>query len=145
MPRSRDLLDRFRPAGTPGAAARTGVPADRAAELSTELEPVLARLADSEEAARRIRTEAEAEAERRRREAAGRARALVDTARRQAEAERADAAARVAEQAEAETAATVAAGDEAAAQVRRRALDLMPGYVARAVAALRADLEGRPS
>jgi hypothetical protein len=44
LPQARDFLDRFRPAGAPGAASRAGVPADRAAELATELEPVLALL-----------------------------------------------------------------------------------------------------
>ena len=32
MPQWRDFLERFRPAGTPGAAARPGVPADRSAD-----------------------------------------------------------------------------------------------------------------
>jgi hypothetical protein len=40
-----DFLRRFRPAGTPEAAARAGVPVDRAAEAAGELEPVLALLA----------------------------------------------------------------------------------------------------
>ena len=44
MPQARDFLDRFRPAGAPGAASRAGVPANRAAELSAELEPTLALL-----------------------------------------------------------------------------------------------------
>lgn len=44
MPQWRDFLDRFRPAGAPGAAAPRGVPADRAAELTAELTPLLARL-----------------------------------------------------------------------------------------------------
>ncbi|HTS96154.1 MAG TPA: hypothetical protein VMI33_06000 [Streptosporangiaceae bacterium] len=47
LPQTRDFLDRFRPAGSPGAASRTGVPADRAAERISELEPVLALLADT--------------------------------------------------------------------------------------------------
>jgi hypothetical protein len=42
MPRVRDLLYRFRPEGAPGAAAAAGVPADRAAELTAELEPLIA-------------------------------------------------------------------------------------------------------
>ena len=32
MPRSRDTLQRFRPAGTPGAASAAGIPVDRVAE-----------------------------------------------------------------------------------------------------------------
>lgn len=42
MPRVRDLLYRFRPARAPGAAASAGVPVDRTAELTAELEPLIA-------------------------------------------------------------------------------------------------------
>jgi len=44
MPDLRDFLDRFRPAGAPGAATRAGAPADRGRELTGELTPVLALL-----------------------------------------------------------------------------------------------------
>ena len=71
MPRPRDLLQRFRLAGTPGAPAAPGVPADRVAEVSAELEPVLARLAAAEQEAERLRTGARDEAARRIRDAAG--------------------------------------------------------------------------
>ena len=67
MPRSRDILQRFRSAGTPGAATATGVPADRVAELSAELEPVLAQLVSVQQEVSRIRADAHNEAERRRR------------------------------------------------------------------------------
>jgi len=43
MPPMRDFLQRFRPAGAPGAA-RTAVPADPRRELAAELEPVLTML-----------------------------------------------------------------------------------------------------
>jgi hypothetical protein len=49
LPHISDLLNRFRPIGAPGSASRTGVPADRAAELAAELEPVLTLLAATEE------------------------------------------------------------------------------------------------
>jgi hypothetical protein len=39
-----DLLHRFRPIGVPGSASRAGIPADRAAELAAELDPVLSML-----------------------------------------------------------------------------------------------------
>jgi hypothetical protein len=39
-----DLLNRFRPIGVPGSASRAGIPADRAAELAAELDPVLSML-----------------------------------------------------------------------------------------------------
>ena len=44
MPRIRDLLYRFRPAGAPGSAADAGVPADRERDLAEELEPVFVAL-----------------------------------------------------------------------------------------------------
>ncbi|MGH8867626.1 MAG: hypothetical protein ACRDYU_06490, partial [Actinomycetes bacterium] len=77
MPRSGDFLERFRPAGAPGAAAAAGVPADRVAELSAELEPVLARLAGTQREAERIRAAARRDAEQRRDHATASARALV--------------------------------------------------------------------
>ena len=43
---ARDLLHRFRPVGAPGAAP-AGVPADRVAEVSRELQPVFDELVDA--------------------------------------------------------------------------------------------------
>jgi len=103
MPSVRDFLERLRPSGTPGAAALSGVPADRVAERSAELEPVLARLADAQAEASQIRRAADDEAQRRRVDAATRASALVAEARRMAEAERRDAAARAHARAATET------------------------------------------
>ena len=62
MPQLGDFLNRFRPAGAPGAASRAGVPADRAAELSAELDPVLALLAAADADCARLVAEAEQEA-----------------------------------------------------------------------------------
>lgn len=62
MPQLGDFLSRFRPAGAPGAASRAGVPADRAAELSAELEPVLAMLADTDAECARIVAQARTQA-----------------------------------------------------------------------------------
>ena len=80
MPRARDLLERFRPAGTPGAAARRGVPADKLSELYDELAPVLALLVPDMEQAKRVRNDARAEAAERRRRAQERARSIVAAA-----------------------------------------------------------------
>ncbi len=85
----RDFLERLRPSGTPGAPSVAGVPADRLAERSTELEAVFALLEDvqaaggpdparlpSEEARRRREVAHErADAHRRRGAAPGRGRA----------------------------------------------------------------------
>ncbi|GAA1331576.1 hypothetical protein GCM10009647_071660 [Streptomyces sanglieri] len=54
----RDFLERFRPAGTPGASA-AGVPVDRTAERASELEPTLAQLMDVQREAARIRASAD--------------------------------------------------------------------------------------
>jgi vacuolar-type H+-ATPase subunit H len=64
MPQVRDSLDRFRPAGAPGAAARAGVPADRLRELSDELAPVLAALDGTDAECARILARARDEAQR---------------------------------------------------------------------------------
>jgi hypothetical protein len=54
----RDLLERFRPAGTPGAAGPAGVPVDRAALLREELQPVLDLLAATDQQCAEIRSTA---------------------------------------------------------------------------------------
>jgi hypothetical protein len=64
LPQLRDFLDRFRPAPVPGAASRLGVAADRARELSAELEPVLALLGPTHAECERIIAGARREAER---------------------------------------------------------------------------------
>jgi hypothetical protein len=140
MPRSRDILQRFRPAGTPGAASTTGVPADRVAEVSAELEPVIAMLAEAQEQASRIRSHAGREAQQRRQRALERAGDLVVSAHREAAAERADAALRLSRQAEEESAVVLAAAEHDAALVRRGAAERMPSYVDRVMTAINAAL-----
>jgi hypothetical protein len=94
MPRVRDVLQRFRPSGAPGAATAAGVPADRAHELAAELEPVFALLADTErECADIVDRARRAESGIRVREAE-RARGVLAAGRARVEAERAAAAAR---------------------------------------------------
>ena len=111
MPRARDLLARFRPAGTPGAAAPAGVPADRVAEAERELEPVFAALAGVRAEADRIRA----------------------SARLDAEGRRAEAAARVGRRRAREMEAVTATAERAAADIGRRARGRMAGYVERVV------------
>src|SRR6478736_3127383 len=62
MPRARDLLNRFRPSGTPGAAGAAGVPADHEAGAAEERAALVARLREHGEAEAAATT---AEAERR--------------------------------------------------------------------------------
>ncbi len=140
MPRSRDILRRFRPAGTPGAPSAAGVPADRVAELSAELEPVLALLAAAQQEADRIRRDAEQEAEQIRQRAAERAGALVLTAQRDAAAERADAALRVRRLVDEETAAALAAAEQGAQDLTRTAEQNMNAFVDRVLTEVRGNL-----
>lgn len=139
MPSARDLLQRFRPVGTPGAAAPAGVPVDRVAELSRELQPVFDELAPTVAEVARIREAAEAEARVRLERAAEEARLIVDSARRQAEGERAATAARRLRRVERETATALADAQREAAEIARRAHDRSAGYVARIL-----DRVGRP-
>ena len=90
MPRP-NFLDRFRPVGSPGAAARTGIPTEDARGPEAELAPVFAALeADLEECSRRVedarRTAGHDVAEARSRADAvvARARLDADSARRRA-------------------------------------------------------------
>ncbi|HET6967588.1 MAG TPA: hypothetical protein VFI44_04880 [Ornithinibacter sp.] len=94
MPRVRDVLHRFRPSGTPGAATAAGVPADRAGELAAELEPVLALLAETDRECADILERARVEEAEIRARDAVRARAVLAAGRALVEAERAAATAR---------------------------------------------------
>jgi hypothetical protein len=89
----RELLERLRPAGAPGAATVAGVPADRVRSAEAELAPVFEALAGVVvECARRRRVAGE-DAARVAAEAEQRAHAVTARARAGAEAERAAAAA----------------------------------------------------
>ncbi len=137
---TRDLLERWRPSATPGAPSAAGVPADRVAERSAELEVVLTRLEDVQAEADRIRSDAVAEAARRRAAAHEQGQALVNEAHRRAKAERSAAAA-----------AAHAAGQESAQQIMEsahnealamaaRARTREPGLLTRIVAQAREEI-----
>jgi hypothetical protein len=140
MARARDFLERFRPRGTPGAAARPGVPADRQAERSAELEPLLALLAEAEAEVAQIRTAAQQGADRRRREGQDRARGVLAAGRSQVVADRAEIAAQAQRKGAAEAAAVRAAADAEAEAIRTRVKQRLPALVERVVSAVRADL-----
>ncbi|MFF9391346.1 hypothetical protein [Streptomyces griseoluteus] len=129
----RDFLERFRPAGTPGASA-TGVPADRTAERAAELEPALARLADVQREAAQIRATAEQEAEALRRNAAREAARIVEAARERAPEVRRRTAEPLLREARHQANALRAAGERTASAVRERAARRMPHLVDLAVA-----------
>lgn len=141
----RDFLERLRPSGTPGAPSVAGVPADRVAERSTELEAVFALLEDVQAEVGRIGSAADREARRRREEARQQAEATVAEARRLAEAERAAAAASAqagaAEQVRAIHADAQSRASTIADEARSRRADL----VAHVVEQARAELLGVPA
>jgi dihydroxyacetone kinase len=141
---ARDLLDRFRPVGAPGAAAPAGVPADRVAELSRELQPVFDELVEVQRQCAELRTAVAAEVMVRRVAGAARARAIVAAARLDAEAQRADEAARERRETEQESAATIAAAEREAAEIHRRAEERMDGHVAHVVSAVLHTIAAEP-
>jgi hypothetical protein len=140
VPGVRDLLDRFRPAGAPGAATAAGVPADRRAVAATELEPVFEALAPVIAECDAVRVAASAAADREGVEAAEHARAVVSRARNEADAERAATAARLREHAAAEGQRLAARAATEADRVRRRADRRRPELLARVVDRVRAEL-----
>jgi hypothetical protein len=144
MLRARDLLARFRPVGAPGAAAPAGVPADRVAELSRELQPVFEELAEVRQRCVELRAAAAADARARAEQGAARARAIVAEGRLDAEAQRAEAATRVREGAERESAETLIAAEREAVEIRRRLAERLDGHVALVVAALLRTIDAEP-
>lgn len=142
MPALTDFLERFRPAGAPGPAG-TAVPADRAAELAAELEPVFALLRGAEAERALILRDGAADAQRILESARVEAARIVSRAREQAPAERADAASAVVTAAAAEQAELAARSERAAEAVRRQAADRMAELTTRAVDALMPSAGGR--
>jgi hypothetical protein len=148
MTQTRDFLDRFRPAGAPGAAARAGVPADRVRELAAEIEPVLALLDDVHAEYEQILGEAHRTAARIAAEAHTEVMRIERDGQRRARAARDEAAAAVLAQARAEARQAAAVADRQALGVRRLAKRRMPELVAAAVRLVRAgqdDIAGPPS
>ena len=128
----RDYLDRFRPAGAPGAGG-TGVPADRSRELEAELTTVLALLdgvhAECAGVLARARRDAEQIVAAARAEAA----TMTGDADRRARAVRDEAAWEVLAAARAEAVGTVARARQQALRIRGRAEQRIPTLASRAV------------
>jgi hypothetical protein len=140
VPSARDLLQRFRPAGAPGPATATGVPADRVAERAAELEPVFESLGSTTAEVARIRREAVVEAEHRRERAREQAVARVADARLEADAIRATTLAGAQSDAEAAARAGVAAAATRAEAITARSLARLDGDVEEVVRRVRAAL-----
>ncbi|HMD92195.1 MAG TPA: hypothetical protein VKG80_06085, partial [Trebonia sp.] len=120
MPGLRDYLDRFRPAGAPGAGG-TGVPADRSRELETELTTVLALLDGVHAECAGVVAQARRDAERIVAAARDEAAAVADGAYRHARVARDEAAREVLAAAQTEAVGTVARAEKQALRVRERA------------------------
>jgi vacuolar-type H+-ATPase subunit H len=137
MPPLRDFLTRFRPAGAPGAAARAGVPADRSAELESEVAPVLALLDDTQAERERLITQARSEAEQIVAAARSAAGAITADAAQRAETVREQAAQQVLTAAREQAARAADDAGHQAAQVRELARERMPALVSRVVGTIR--------
>lgn len=144
MPRVRDLLHRFRPAGAPGVASSTGVPADRGADLAAELEPLFALLVATERECADILGSAHQEAGESRARDAEQARRTVAAARERLDAERAAATAQALRRREPDAGDALAAPEREVVELRRRASERMPTYVDRVVASVRALIGEEP-
>lgn len=140
MPASRGYLERFRPSGTPGAAAGAGVPADRIAEREAELADVFARMADTEAEVQRIRQDGTRRAEEHRSATGAQAAHVRAMALADADVERRNAASRIAALADEETETTMEAAEREVAAIRTHAADVLPAYSARVMATIRARL-----
>ncbi|WP_298460826.1 hypothetical protein [uncultured Cellulomonas sp.] len=141
MPRVRDLLYRFRPAGAPGVAGPAGVPVDRAADAAAELDDVLHDVAEVERTCEGLRAAARRDAERTTSEAAQRAAGLVSAAQARADEERAAAAAAARAADEPACAELLAHAERTAAEVGRTAEERIPLYVDAVVDGIRELLE----
>jgi hypothetical protein len=141
VPGVREWLDRFRPAGAPGAATAVGVPVDRPAAARAELEPVFAALAGDIGRAAEHHDALIAEAARRRAEGRDAARALVESARASAAAERAAEETRLRRLAMEQTQARRDHGYAQAERVRDAAARRRPALVGEVLARVRAEID----
>lgn len=137
MAQLHDFLDRFRPAGTPGAAGRAAVPADHAREMEAELLSVLALLDGTDARCAGIVTQARDDAERIVTAARAEAATLLSDAGQRAAAARADAVQHVVAAARADAANAVASAHEQARQVAELAGQRTPALAGRAIELVR--------
>ncbi|MEU9869343.1 hypothetical protein AB0C87_15985 [Actinomadura sp. NPDC048021] len=130
MPALHDLLQRFRPAGAPGAAA--AVPSEPR-PVEDELEPVFSRLEEAEQERRRTLAVAHDLALTLTRSAREQAAGLVEQARTAAPGERASAAAQALWAVEDEVRAMRVAAEDEAGRIREVAAIRLDGLAARAL------------
>jgi hypothetical protein len=133
LPQFRDFLNRFRPVGAPGAASRTGVPADRTAEVAAELDPVLALLAGTEAECARLIEAAERESNLIAGEASAQAAQILADGHARALVARGEAGARVIAAARAQVAEVERSATTRARAMRGPADDAVRALIAEAV------------
>jgi len=150
VPGLRDYLDRFRSASAPGAG-RTGVPADRSAELEAELTAVLALLDGVHAQCAGIVAQARWDAGRIVAAAREEAAAVTADADRRARTARDEAAREVLAAARAEAVGIAARAGQQVSRVRDRAGERIPALASKAVGLARglqteptASAAGRP-
>lgn len=131
--RLSDRLRRFRPVGTPGAAAPAGVPADEDAEQLAELAPVFEALRDTVREAEQLRAAAEDAAAAIEAAADEKVVATEADARRQMAEARAEVSAERAQVADEERRRLLSEADDAAALVDRTAAARLPTMIDRVV------------
>lgn len=138
MPGWRDFLDRFRPAGAPGAASAGAIPIDRAAAAAAELMPLLERLDTAQDEVQRLRAAAREQAAQVRLAGGDEAAAVIRHARDHAETVAtqlvSDDSAAGADRGTASGGEGPADGRDAAAELTRRAEERLPDYVDQVVA-----------
>lgn len=144
LPQLRDILDRFRPAGAPGAGGRVAVPIDRSRELEAELLPVLTLLDDTDAECAGIAGRAHDEAARIVATARADTAEILRDASSRAAAIRAEAVQQAVAAARAEAAGTVADARAEARDVAELASQRIPVLAGRAVALVRALGATRP-
>jgi hypothetical protein len=138
VPRVRDLLYRFRPAGGPGSATPAGVPADRARDLATELEPVFAALAPTVARCRELVEEGRREADGIRARDALAVEHLVAATPDRAATARAQGRAQVLAEADSQGARVEADAAARASRLEDRLAELLPSYRAQVAASVEA-------
>ncbi|GLY85181.1 hypothetical protein [Actinoallomurus iriomotensis] len=140
MPTLRDFLRRWRPAVAPGAAARTGVPADRPAGPAEELMAVFRALEPVHAECRAIGDAARHDASAETARARERAEAIVAEARAAAPARQREAMAEARARSAAENAAVITEAERQADDIRRLAAERMPEMIDKAVGLLEREL-----
>jgi len=137
VPQLRDFLDRFRPAGAPGAIARAAVPSGRSRQVA-ELSPVLDLLGGTQAECEQVIAQAGRDAVRIVAEARAQAAAVAAEAERRARSVGDEAARQVVDAARADARQALDAAAQQAARERQLATQRIPALVSRAVDLVRA-------